>query len=147
MLKSPDLNDSKPLLQKLRGLLTGHAFNHLLGLELVRVHADGVTIACRVRPELLNSAGSLHGGVTASLADAAIGGALYHHFGGHRRFTTVEMKVNYFRPVREGRVLARGRLVRVGSSICVGRVDLADDQRRSVGMAVVTYMLLEESQR
>jgi uncharacterized protein (TIGR00369 family) len=143
MLQSPDLDDPKRKIQNLRDLLTGHAFNHLLGLELVRVHRDGVTIRCRVRPELLNSAGSLHGGVTASIADAAVGTALHHRFDGKRRFTTVEMKVNYFRPVTEGRLVARSRLLRVGSTICVGQVDLADDQRRSVGVAIVTYMVLD----
>jgi uncharacterized protein (TIGR00369 family) len=84
--------------------------------------------------------GSLHGGVSASIGDAAVGCALHQHFGGARRFTTIEMKVNYFRPVTEGRLLARSRLVRVGSTICVGRVD---DHRQSVGVAIVTYMVLD----
>jgi len=143
MLKSPDLSDPKRKIQEIRALLTRHAFNHLLGFELVRMHRDGVTIQCRVRPELLNSAGSLHGGVAASIADAAVGTALHYRFGGSRRFTTIELKVNYFRPVTEGWLLARSRLVRVGSTICVGQVDMADDQRRSVGVAIVTYMMLD----
>jgi acyl-CoA thioesterase len=138
------LSDHKRRSTLVQELLTRHAFNHLLGLELVRLHRDGITIQCRIRPELLNSQGSLHGGVTASIADAAVGTALYRHFDGARRFTTVELKVNYFRPVTEGRLLARSHLVRVGSTICVGRVDLADNQRRAVGMAIVTYMLLAE---
>jgi uncharacterized protein (TIGR00369 family) len=142
MLESANLSHPKNTPQQTRDFLTRHAFNHLLGFELVRMHRDGITIRCRVRPELLNSAGSLHGGVTASLADAAVGSALQHHFGGTRRFTTVELKVNYFRPVIEGRLLARSHLLRVGSTICVARVDLADDRRREVGVAIVTYMLL-----
>jgi acyl-CoA thioesterase len=146
MVKSPDLSDLRRGTELVRDLLTRHAFNHLLGFELVRMHRDGVTIRCRIRPELLNSRGSLHGGVTASLADAAVGTALQRHFAGSRRFTTIELKVNYFRPVTEGRLLARSHLVRVGSTICVGRVDLADDHRRAVGVAIVTYMLLGESQ-
>src|SRR5262249_40597440 len=79
------------------------------------------------------------------VADAAVGCALYHHFGGARRFATVELKVNYFRPVTEGRLIARSRLVRIGSTICVGQVDLYDGHRRSVGLAIVTYMLLDSS--
>lgn len=126
-----------------RSFLTKHAFNHLLGLEIVRVHRDGLTIQCRLRPELLNTAGSLHGGVTASVADAAVGSAIHHHFNGTRRFTTVELKVNYFRPVTEGRLIARSHLVRIGSTICVGQVDLYDGHRRSVGLAIVTYMFLD----
>jgi len=130
-------------LEVARGFLTRHAFNYLLGLELVRAHKDGLTIQCKLRPELMNSAGTLHGGVTAAVADAAVGSALYFHFGGQRRFTTVELKVNYFRPVTEGRIVARSHLVRLGSSICVGRVDLFDAQKKSVGLAVVTYMLID----
>jgi acyl-CoA thioesterase len=144
MLKSPDLSDPRRGSKLIQELLTRHAFNHLLGFELVRMHRDGVTIQCRIRPELLNSQGSLHGGVTASIADAAVGTALYRHFEGARRFTTVELKINYFRPVTEGRLLARSHLVRVGSTICVGRVDLTDGHRRPAGVAIVTYMLLAE---
>ncbi|MBZ5617504.1 MAG: PaaI family thioesterase [Acidobacteriia bacterium] len=137
------MDHPKSTATKTRTYLTRHAFNHLVGFELVRVHRDGLTIQCRVRPELLNSAGAVHGGVTASLADAAVGSALHHHFGGTRRFTTVELKINYFRPVTEGRLLARSRLVRIGSKICVGQVDLSDEHRRSVGLAIVTYMFLD----
>ena len=43
------------------------------------------------------------------LADAAVGSALAHHFRGTRRFTTVELKINYFRPVTEGRLIARSK--------------------------------------
>ena len=137
------MKDPKRSAQDIRDILARHAFNHLLGMELVRMHPDGLTIQCRVRPELLNSANSLHGGVAASLADAAVGCALYRHLNGARRFTTIEMKVNYFRPVTEGRLVARSRLVRVGSSICVGSVDLTDAQRRSTGIAIVTYLILD----
>jgi uncharacterized protein (TIGR00369 family) len=144
MLESPNLSDLKSNTTITKNFLTQHAFNHLLGLELVRVHRDGLTIQCRVRPDLLNSAGSLHGGVTASLADAAVGSALYHHFGSTRRFATVELKVNYFRPVTEGKLVARSRLLRIGSTICVGQVDLSDGKRRSVGVAIVTYMFLDK---
>jgi len=140
------LSDPKSNTKITQEFLTRHAFNHLLGLELVRTHRDGLTIQCRVRPDLLNSAGSLHGGVTASLADAAVGSALYQHFGGTRKFATVELKVNYFRPVTEGRLVARSRLLRIGSTICVGQVDLSDGQRRSVGVAIVTYMFLDKQQ-
>jgi acyl-CoA thioesterase len=140
------LTDRKNASAITRDFLTRHAFNHLLGFELVRVHRDGITIQCRVREELLNSAGALHGGVTASLADAAVGSAIAHHYAHRRPFTTVELKVNYFRPVTAGRIVARSRLLRVGSSICVGRVDMKDDQRRDVGVAIVTYMFLDMRQ-
>jgi len=80
--------------------------------------------------------------VTATLADAAVGIAIGHHYGGRREATTVELKVNYFLPVTGGKLTARARLIHTGNTLCVGRVDLLDENRRLAGAALVTYMLL-----
>jgi uncharacterized protein (TIGR00369 family) len=119
-------------------------FNRLLGMKVTRVHKDGVTVECAMRDDLMNAAHALHGGVFATLADAAVGISLHRHLGGTRAITTVELKINYFRPVTQGRIFARCRLVRIGSQICVGAVELSDDRKRQVGAALVTYMLLGE---
>jgi uncharacterized protein (TIGR00369 family) len=129
--------------QQIRDFLPRIPFNTLLGIKLTRIHRDGVTVECALRHELTNSAGVAHGGVAAAIADVAVGMALNRHFGGKRRMTTVEMKINYFLPVSEGRIFARARLLRIGSTLCVGRVDLTDTPRRQLGTALVTYMLLD----
>jgi len=54
---------------ELRKLMQSMPFNKLVRIRLVRVHKNGVTIDCLVRPELTNAAGVPHGGVTATLAD------------------------------------------------------------------------------
>jgi uncharacterized protein (TIGR00369 family) len=117
-------------------------FNGLVGIRLVRIHKDGVTIDCKLRPELMNSHGVLHGGVTATLADAAVGIAITARLG-RPAATTVEMKLNYLRPVVGGKITARAYIVRMGSTLCIGRVDLSDDSKALVGTALVTYMLLK----
>jgi uncharacterized protein (TIGR00369 family) len=101
------------------------------------------SLRCRVRKELLNSQGALHGGVTASVADVAVGVAIQHRFRETRSISTVELKVSYFLPVTGGVLLARARLLRVGSTLCVGRVDLADTKGNLVGTAIVTYIFLD----
>lgn len=118
-------------------------FNRLLGIELTRFHADGVTLRCQIRKQLLNSHGALHGGVTASLADVAVGVAVHCHSSVPRPISTVELKVNYLLPVKEGALYARARLLRVGSTLCVGRVDLTDGRAKTVGTAIVTYIFLD----
>jgi acyl-CoA thioesterase len=125
-----------------RELIAQMPFNNLLGIRVARTHRDGVTIECTLRDDLRNLAGVLHGGVTATLADAAVGIAIHHHFQGLRPSTTLELKINYFRPIDSGKVIARARLIRIGSSICVGRVDIFDSKKRLAGAALVTYMLL-----
>jgi uncharacterized protein (TIGR00369 family) len=81
-----------PELKKTSELLP---FNELLGVRIMRRHSDGVTIEVKIRQELLNSAGAVHGGVLASMADTATGIALHHHFGGRRPITTTDLKINY----------------------------------------------------
>jgi uncharacterized protein (TIGR00369 family) len=118
-------------------------FNQLVGIRLVRIHKDGVTIDCRLRPELLNASGVLHGGVTATLADAAVGIAITQRVGRAGAATTVELKLNYLRPVSGRKITARARLLRMGSTLCIGRVDMFDDAKELVSTALVTYMLLK----
>lgn len=137
------MSHPKLTLGQLRALLPKLPFNQLVGMKIARVHADGITVECEVRDDLRNLAGGLHGGVFATLADAAAGISLQHHFGGQRPLTTVELKINYLRAVREGKVYARAHLLRVGSTLCVASVDLTDDRKREVGAALVTYMLLD----
>lgn len=136
------MSHRKLTVNETRRVLDDIPFNKLLGMQVSRTHRDGVTIECKIVRRLLNSARVLHGGVSAALADAAVGIALHCHLGDHRPITTVEMKINYFRPVKEGRIFARSRLLRVGSTLCIGRVDLADGQSRAIGTALVTYMIL-----
>jgi uncharacterized protein (TIGR00369 family) len=137
------IKPSKLTARQVSEFLPNIPFNALLGVKLSRVHRDGITIECIIRHELTNRAGVAHGGVTAAMADIAVGMAINRHFGGKRKITTVEMKINYFRPVSEGRIFARSHLLRLGSTLGVGSVDLTDTKRNLVGTAIVTYMFLD----
>ncbi len=119
------------------------AFNKLLGMRLVKTHKDGVTIEIEVRPDMMNGAGVLHGGVTATMADAAAGIGTNWYIGGSRGITTVELKINYFRPVSKGHVRARSHILRAGKTLIVSRVDLTDSEKKLIGSALVTYILLD----
>ena len=129
-------------IHSLRAVVENMPFNKLIGLRIMRTHSDGVTVGCPMRDDLKNSAGVMHGGVAATVADAAVGIALANHFGGLRSFTTTDLKINYLRPIAHGKVVARSRLVRIGKTLCVGRVDLSDGQGKLAAVAIVTYMLL-----
>lgn len=136
------MSDRKLTARQLREFLPRMPFNALVGIRLTGVHADGITIECAVRKDLLNGFSLLHGGVAATLVDAAVGLALHRHFGGVQPITTVELKINYFKPVARGKVYARAHLLRIGSTICVGRVDVTDSGGNAIGAAMVTYMVL-----
>jgi uncharacterized protein (TIGR00369 family) len=137
------MKQTKLTARQMRDFLPKIPFNMLLGVKLTRVHREGVTIECALRHELTNSAGVAHGGVAAAMADVAVGMAINRHFGGKRKITTVEMKINYFRPASEGQIFARSHLLRLGSTLGIGRVDLRDAKGNLIGTAIVTYMFLD----
>jgi uncharacterized protein (TIGR00369 family) len=62
--------------------------------------------------------------------------------GGIRPVTTVELKVNYLRPVAHGKVLCRARILKLGKTLAVLSADVHDSHGGQIATALVTYMLL-----
>tara|TARA_Y100000588_G_C14254356_1_gene924784 strand:+ start:1543 stop:1914 length:372 start_codon:yes stop_codon:yes gene_type:complete len=118
-------------------------FIETLGIDIIENHADGVSIECLVRKEFFNFRGVVHGGLTASVADSAMGIAVSRHYGPDTPVTTVEMKINYLRPVAAGKLVARSRIVRDGKRICVGQVDVRDGDDNLVAIALTTFAVLK----
>jgi acyl-CoA thioesterase len=116
-------------------------FNDHLGIVIEEKHDDGLTISCRMRPEFRNGHGVLHGGITATLADVAVGVAVRLRVA-PRTATTIDLKVNYLKPMLDGKLWARSYLVRVGKTLITGRVDLKDDDGNLIAIAIATYMIL-----
>jgi len=132
----------KPLNRKeLNTLMPKMPFNHLLGMHVSRVYADGITLELAITPELTNSLGTLHGGVTATLIDAAIGMAIIGQLGG-RPATTVELKLNYLRPATHGKVRARSKIIKIGKTLAVGTAEVRDSHGALIALGSATYLPL-----
>ena len=134
--------DETPL-EQMRAFMRTIPFNVHLGIEVDEASVDGIAISCLVRPEFLNGHGVLHGGVLATLADVAVGVALKPHIA-PATATTIDLKMNYLRPISQGRVHARATLVKIGRTLITGRVDLTDSQGRLAAIGLATYMVLED---
>lgn len=113
---------SPSALEKLRHSFMTAPFNRLLGIEFGEYHEDGVTLRLPLQPHHLNGAGVVHGGVMLTLADAALGFGIARATG--RRCTTAEIKINYLRPVTEGVLSARSRILRAGRKLVVARAEV-----------------------
>lgn len=132
----------KPLnLKQLNALMPKLPFNHLLGMRVRRVYTDGLTLELQVTDSLKNILGTLHGGATAALMDAAIGLAIIGQLGG-RTATTVELKLNYLRPATQGKVRARAKIVKIGKTLAVGTAEVHDMHGHLIAMGSATYLML-----
>lgn len=119
------------------------AFHDLIGLRVVETTEDGVILEIDLSDQHMNNAAVAHGGVTATLVDAAVGMALQHHRP-EERTTTVEMKVNYLRPADQGLLRAQSHIVKNGRTLIVGTVDVTDSQGRHVAVGLLTYMVVPQ---
>ncbi len=86
--------------------------------------------------------GTMHGGVLCDLADAAMGMAYASQLGPGETFTTLELKINFLRPVWRGRLRAEGRVVNAGRTVGLVECDVRDDKERLVARATSTCMTL-----
>lgn len=89
-----------------------------------------------------NPTGTLHGGVLCYVADTAMGFAWSSEIKAGETFTTIEMKINFFRPVWAGKLVADATVVRRGQTIGYAECDVRDEQGRLVAKSSSTLMTL-----
>lgn len=115
----------------------------LLGLEL-RSMGDGESRwVLEAGPEHANPMGTIHGGVLCDLGDAALSTAYMSTVDPDASFTTVDLTVNYLRPVWSGRLEAVGRVVHAGRTIGLAECDITTEEGSLVARLSGTCMTLE----
>jgi len=86
--------------------------------------------------------GTLHGGVICDISDAAMGIAYVSTLGENESFTTVELKVNFLRPVWTGHIVANATVMRKGRSTGLIVCKVLDEKRKLVAFATSTCMTI-----
>lgn len=89
-----------------------------------------------------NPMGTIHGGILCDLADAAMGMAWGTTLGEGESYTTVELKINFLKPVRKTRLRAEGRIVKRGQSVGMTECDVFDESGTLVARASSTIVAL-----
>lgn len=118
-----------------------HPFVDRLGARFVEVANGTSLLSLQVGPDHFNGHGVVHGGVLFTLADTGMGAALYTTLAPSEICTTIEVKINYFRPVLEGEVECRSRVVHRGRSTATLESELVANGKL-VGKATGTFAIL-----
>jgi uncharacterized protein (TIGR00369 family) len=118
----------------------------LLGFVLKVIEPGRAVFEMEADERHHNPMGTLHGGIYCDLADAAMGYAYASTLGEGETFTSVELKINFFRPVRKGRLTAEATVVKAGSTLGYVECDVKDSEGKLVARAASTCMKLREAQ-
>jgi 1,4-dihydroxy-2-naphthoyl-CoA hydrolase len=114
-------------------------FDRLYGLELLDVGGDEVRAQVKVRDELLQPAGLVHGGVFASIAESITSLATWadvHEDG--RTAQGMSNQTSFLRPITGGTIHAVARRRHKGRTTWVWEVDITDDEGRLCALVRMT---------
>ena len=116
-----------------------------LNFALVEVDEGRAVFAMTPDEYHYNPIGVVHGGVAATLLDSAMGCAVNSALPVGMGFTTLEVKVNYLRPLTmtTGPVRAVGAVVQLGRRIAVAEGSLSDASGKLYATASATCLILE----
>ena len=114
-----------------------------LGARVCDVAEGRARLEFDATEEHLNTAGTVHGGVLATLVDTAMGTAVRSATGDGDVPATSQLTVTYLRPGKPGRLTVAARVRTRGEHLTVCEADV-DQDGRSLVHAVATFALLHE---
>jgi uncharacterized protein (TIGR00369 family) len=118
----------------------------VLGWTMTAVAPGRATMEMDVDERLANPMGTLHGGVLCDLSDAAMGIAYASELERGESFTTLELKINFMKPVWRARLRAEGKVVKRGRTVGLVECDVFDDKGSLVARASSTCLTLRAEQ-
>ena len=130
-----------------RGEAPPPPIGRLLGFVLKEIEPGRADFEMEADERHHNPMGTLHGGVYCDLADAAMGYAYAATLADGESFTTVELKINFLRAVRQGRLTAAARVVKAGGTLGYVECDVTDQAGKLVAKASSTCMTLRSDRK
>ena len=117
--------------------------SRLVGFALKSVEPGRAVFEMEADERHHNPMGTLHGGIYCDLADAAMGYAYAATLGDGETFTTIELKINFLRAVRQATLTAEAKVVKAGSTLGYVECEVKDQDGRLVAKAASTCMKLK----
>ena len=137
-MTSEDLSEAQR--ERIARALETVAFAKLLGLKLESIKPGEATLSLEIRDDFMQNNGVVHGGVIASLIDSATAFSIIPLLEKDERITTVDLTINYLRPLVSGTMKATARVLREGGRVIVTSADVFDPAGNLASTALSTYL-------
>ena len=131
----------------LRGIIEGRhpapPFAHEMDFDLVEAEEGRVVFVGKPSARFFNPLGTIHGGWTATILDSAMACASHATLKTGEGYTTLEMKLNYVRPVlpESGPVRCEGRIIHRGGGVATSEGRLVDARGKLLAHGTETCMI------
>jgi acyl-CoA thioesterase len=125
--------------QLARQILSENPFVEMLGIELIELELGEAVCRLRVEEKHERRGGFVHGGVTASLIDTVTALAVATYLKPGESSVTVDLTVHFLRPIYNGAVTARAKVLRAGKRIITLSAEVFDEKGELAASALTTY--------
>jgi uncharacterized protein (TIGR00369 family) len=145
MSEPAELSGRDLLEAALRGGAEPPPYLRLLGMRCTSVGDGMATFEMAATSEHYNPNGVTHGGAISSLADSAMGFAVFSTCGPGETFTTAQLQLNFIRAVTvaSGVLRSTGRVINRGQQLAIAEADVFDQQNQLVARATSTNIILQ----
>jgi len=136
-------------LEFVRGLANGtlplNTIAQTLGYDIVEAEDGRVVITAEPRDSHLNPAGTVHGGLAATLLDSCMGLAVRSTLPKGINSTTLEFKISFMRPItpQTGEIRAEGWVINCGRRVGIAEGRITDRQGRILVHGTTTCLIFE----
>ncbi len=134
-------------MQKLmRGELPVSPMGELIGFRIVEISEGRAVLELDSLERFYNGLGIVHGGIAATLLDSALGCAINTMMPAGKVFTTLEMKVNYVRPLRSeiGTARCEANVIHAGRQTATAEGRIVDSTGKLYAHGTATCMLFRQ---
>ena len=129
-----------------RAIIAGNAepppVAKLIGFEMTEIDPGRAVFELDAGPQHASPLGTVHGGIIVDLVDAAMGCAHASQLEEGETFTTLELKINFMKPVWKSHLVAEGKVLKAGRTIGLVEGRVTDDSGSLVAYATSTCMTL-----
>ncbi|MHA6259927.1 PaaI family thioesterase [Sporosarcina sp. CAU 1771] len=128
-----------------KGEVPNAPIGDFLGFKVIDVEQGMVTIEMETSERFYNPMGTLHGGILGDLADAAMGYTFATTLADDEAFTTLEIKLNFLKPIWKTKLRAVGNVVKKGNTIGLLECHIYDSEESLVAHSTSTCMILRDT--
>ncbi len=121
---------------------TGVPVAKLIGFTVEDISDGRAAGIIEVDERHANPMGTLHGGILCDVADAAMGMAFVSTLVPEETFTTLELRINFFRPFWKGLLKAKATVVNRGATVGFVECAITDERDRLIAKASCSCMAL-----
>lgn len=146
MNERASLNLPNQIQMMLDGSIPPPPIANLIGFKVSSIEAGKAVVEFEAGEEHANPMGTLHGGVLCDISDAAMGMAYASSLNEGESFTTLELKINFLKPIWKAKLRAEGSVVNGGKTVGLVMCDVFDEQGRLIARATSTCMTLRGEQ-